>query len=67
LKKFRRHISAGRKTLRTSPAMAAGVTDKLWAIGDRVDVLEVWVFEQTQAQRLTVGDGKPEALPKVTR
>jgi len=47
--------------------MAAGVTDKLWAIGDRVDVLEVWVFEQTQAQRLTVGDGKPEALPKVTR
>lgn len=30
------------KTLRTTPAMAAGVTKKLWEIGDIVDVLEAW-------------------------
>ena len=30
------------KTLRMSPAMAAGVTDRLWEIGDIVDVLEAW-------------------------
>jgi hypothetical protein len=30
------------KTLRTTPAMAAKVTARLWAIGDIVDVLEVW-------------------------
>ncbi len=30
------------KTLRTSPAMAAGVTDRLWEIGDIVSVLEAW-------------------------
>jgi hypothetical protein len=28
------------KTLRTRPAMAAGVTSRLWEIGDIVDVLE---------------------------
>ena len=30
------------KTLRTTPAMAAGVTKRLWEIGDIVDVLESW-------------------------
>jgi len=30
------------KTLRTTPAMAAGVTTRLWEIGDIVDVLEAW-------------------------
>jgi IS1 family transposase len=30
------------KTLRTTPAMAAKVTDRLWEIGDVVDVLEAW-------------------------
>jgi IS1 family transposase len=30
------------KTLRVTPAMAAGVTDKLWEIGDIVGVLEAW-------------------------
>jgi hypothetical protein len=29
-------------TLRTTPAMAAGVTKRLWEIGDIVDVLEAW-------------------------
>lgn len=30
------------KTLRVTPAMAAGVTDRLWEIGDIVKVLEDW-------------------------
>ena len=30
------------KTLRTTPAMAAGVTKRLWEIGDIVDMLEAW-------------------------
>ncbi len=30
------------KTLRTTPAMAAGVTSRLWEIGDLVEVLEAW-------------------------
>jgi hypothetical protein len=30
------------KTLRITPAMAAGVTDRLWGIGDIVNVLEAW-------------------------
>jgi IS1 family transposase len=30
------------KTLRTTPAMAAKVTDRLWEVGDIVDVLEAW-------------------------
>jgi len=30
------------KTLRTTPAMAAGVTSRLWEISDIVDVLEAW-------------------------
>jgi len=35
------------KTLRTTPAMAAGVTKRLWEIGDIVDVLEA--FENWRA------------------
>ena len=34
------------QTLRVTPAMAAGVTDKLWEIGDIVSVLEQWEFAQ---------------------
>lgn len=30
------------KTLRTTPAMAAGVTDRLWEVSDMVSVLEAW-------------------------
>ena len=30
------------KTLRTTPAMAANVTKRLWEIGDIVDVLVAW-------------------------
>jgi IS1 family transposase len=34
------------KTLRVTPAMAAGVTDKLWSVADIVTVLEAWEAEQ---------------------
>jgi hypothetical protein len=30
------------KTLRTTPAMAAGITKRLWEMSDVVDVLETW-------------------------
>jgi hypothetical protein len=30
------------KTLRTTPAMAAKVTDRLWGVGEIVDVLDAW-------------------------
>lgn len=36
------------KTLKVTPAMAAKVTDRLWEIGDMVDVLEAWETTQTQ-------------------
>lgn len=38
------------KTLRVTPAMAAGVTDRLWSVSDIVDVLEKWERQQ-QMQR----------------
>jgi hypothetical protein len=34
------------KTLRTTPAMAAGVTERLWEMSDVVDVLEAWEAAQ---------------------
>lgn len=30
------------QTVKQTPAMAAGVTKRLWEIGDLVDVLEAW-------------------------
>jgi len=30
------------KTLRITPAMAAGVTDRLWTVADIVTILEAW-------------------------
>jgi hypothetical protein len=32
----------GNREQRTAPAMAAGITERLWEIGDIVDVLEAW-------------------------
>jgi hypothetical protein len=37
------------KTLRITPAMAAGVTKRLWEIGDIVDVLEAREASQVAA------------------
>ena len=34
------------KTLRTTPAMAAKVTERLWEMSDIVDVLEAWESQQ---------------------
>ena len=42
-------VTADRKTLRITPAMAAGVTDKLWEIGDVVKMLEDWESQEKQA------------------
>ncbi len=30
------------KTLKITPAMAAGVTDRLWEVSDMVNVIEAW-------------------------
>jgi hypothetical protein len=30
------------KTLKVTPAMAAGVTNRLWEVSDMVEVLEAW-------------------------
>ena len=35
------------RTLRTSPAMAAGVSDHVWGVGEIVDVLEKWERRQS--------------------
>jgi IS1 family transposase len=37
------------QTLRTTPAMAASVTDRLWEIGDIVAIIEAWEAEQATA------------------
>ena len=37
------------KTLRMSPAMAAGVTKRLWEMSNVIDVLEAW--EATQERQ----------------
>ena len=36
------------KTLKTSPAMAAGVTKRLWEMSDVVDSLEAWEARTTR-------------------
>ncbi|MBX9777080.1 MAG: IS1 family transposase [Xanthobacteraceae bacterium] len=39
------------KTLRVTPAMAAGVTDKLWEMSDMVQMLEAFEAKQIEAKR----------------
>jgi hypothetical protein len=43
------------KTLRTTPAMAAGVTKRLWEMGDIVGVLEAW--EAASGRIASVAEG----------
>ena len=52
------------KTLRTTPAMAAGVTSRLWEIGDIVDALEAFGWASSRTCRIThTGSGSLSALP----
>src|SRR5205823_4534551 len=51
------------QTLKVTPAMAAGVTERLWEIGDIVKVLEDWETENArvkpvfEVQENKIGDG----------
>jgi hypothetical protein len=45
------------KTLRTTPAMAAKVTERLWEIGDIVGVLEAWEVAQMRRSIWEEGHG----------
>jgi hypothetical protein len=38
------------KTLRTTPAMAANITKRLWEMSDIVDALEAWEASTAQYQ-----------------
>jgi IS1 family transposase len=44
------------KTLKVSPAMAAGVTDRLWEVADMVNVLEAWEEAVVGEQRIRQRD-----------
>ncbi len=39
------------QTLKISPAMAAGVTKRLWEIGDIVDMMEAWEVKEKRDAR----------------
>jgi hypothetical protein len=43
-------LPSAHQTLKISPAMAAGVTDKLWEMSDMVKVLEDWEGKHGSAQ-----------------
>ena len=51
------------QTLKVTPAMAAGVTDRLWEISDLVQVLEDWEAQQSGEPIFDIDthkiDGKP--------
>jgi hypothetical protein len=49
------------QTLRVTPAMAAGVTDRLWDMNDLVKVLENW--EADVATAGTIYDIVPDRIP----
>ena len=40
------------KTLETTPAMAAGVTDRLWEVSEMVTVLDAWEANQCPSQSI---------------
>jgi hypothetical protein len=48
------------QSLRATPAMAAGVTNRLWELDDMVRVLEAWETEQEKAAIRATVAGKPQ-------
>lgn len=48
------------KTLKVSPAMAAGITDRLWEISDLVAMLEAWEAKEKRDTKpiLRIWSGK---------
>jgi hypothetical protein len=40
------------QTLKVSPAMAAGVTTRLWEMTDVVDMIDAWEAKQVRQTRL---------------
>ncbi len=46
------------QTLKVSPAMAAGVTDRLWEVQDIVQVLEAWEVQQDKEPSFEVEENK---------
>lgn len=44
------------KTLRVTPAMAAGVTKRLWEMSDIVEMLEAWEATNERSRQLFVSD-----------
>ena len=49
------------QTLKITPAMAAGVTDRLWEMGDIVSVIEAWEISEARTAKLIdenkIGEG----------
>ena len=41
------------ETLKITPAVAAGVTDRLWEMSDMVQVIESWEAKRAETKRLT--------------
>jgi hypothetical protein len=47
------HFSRIRKTLRVTPAMAAGITDKLWTLEDIVALMDERAPKPGRGRRIT--------------
>jgi IS1 family transposase len=55
------------KTLRVTPAIAAGVTERLWEMTDLVEMLEAWEAEQAKLPKPDPKPRPPVLIPKAVR
>jgi len=55
------------QTLRVTPAMQAGLTDKLWSLADMVAVLEEWESRQPVGEKVGRKVGQKDAQPRAAR